>query len=423
MRGGVRVERVTVDAGARVDAGPAIPASPPRGPFEGLRVLDFGTFVAGTFGATLMGDLGAEVIKVESLEGDPARFVPPFYRGESRFYVGLNRNKRSLAIDLTNDAGLALVHELVRRTDIVVDNFRFGAAEKLGLDYETLAALNPRLIHCSATGFGTRGPLARHPAFDGALQAMAGIAQANVRTCGKATHGAVLVVDFSTALLSLGAIATALYHRERTGVGQKVELSLMQSAMTVMTTAYCQALELEPHGLVGGYPYRLFETAEGSLFVGVAQNKFWPLLCLALDRVDLAENPRYQNHAERGLLAAELDAILEPIFRERSAAEWERRLIVAGVPCGPVLSVDQFFDHPQVDAMDMGPVVTHSALGPLRVAGMPMQFQATPGAIQRAAPCLGEHTLEILAELEVDAGRIEELRERGIIGATPGSAT
>src|SRR5262245_34109836 len=226
------------------------------GPFAGLRVLDFGTFVAGSFGATLLGDLGAEVIKVEALEGDPARFVPPFYgdsrpsplgSGESRFYIGLNRNKRGMAIDVRSDVGRDIVRRLVEQADVVTENFRPGAAKTLGLDYDALRAINPRIIVCAASGFGTRGPLAPQPAFDGALQALGGIAKANERISGVAAHSAVLVVDYTTAFLSLGAVATALYHRERTGVGQKIELSLLQSAMTLMSTVNCRA-EMEPTG-------------------------------------------------------------------------------------------------------------------------------------------------------------------------------
>jgi crotonobetainyl-CoA:carnitine CoA-transferase CaiB-like acyl-CoA transferase len=395
------------------------------GPFAGLRVLDFGTFVAGSFGAALLGDLGAEVIKVEALEGDPARFVPPFYgtpgqenphgEAESRFYIGLNRNKRGMAIDVRSAAGREIVRRLVERADVVTENFRPGAARDLGLDYDTLRAINPRIILCAASGFGTMGPLARQPAFDGALQALAGIAKANERISGVAAHSAVLMVDYTTAILSLGAVATALYHRERTGVGQKVEISLLQSAMTLMTTANCRALEMEPQGTVGSYPYRLFHTADGAVFVGVAQNKFWPPLCRALGVPELGADPRYRHHGERGAHAAELNAIIEPIFKSLTLADAVERLNREGVPCGPVSTAEALFDHPQVAAMEMRQPVTHGTIGPMEVCGTPFRFLETPGQVRRAAPALGEHNREILVELGYSETEISELETGGTV--------
>jgi crotonobetainyl-CoA:carnitine CoA-transferase CaiB-like acyl-CoA transferase len=404
-------------------------ASCADGPFTGLRVLDFGTFVAGSFGATLLGDLGAEVIKIESLEGDPARFTPPFYGTpgkenphgdhESRFYIGLNRNKRGMAIDVRTDAGREIVRRLVAGADVVTENFRPGAAAELGLDYENLRAINPRIIVCAASGFGTQGPLARQPAFDGALQALAGIAKANERISGVATHSAVLMVDYTTAMLSLGAVAAALYHRERTGVGQKIELSLLQSAMTLMSTVNCRALEMEPAGNIGGYPYRLFHTADGAVFVGVAQNKFWKPLCRALGVPELGDDPRYRVHAERGAKAPELNAILEPIFKSLPLAEAVARLNAEGVPCGPVSTAEALFDHPQVAAMEMRQPVTHTTIGPMEVCGPPLRFLETPGRVRRAAPALGEHNREILAELGYSEDEVATLESTGTVRRTP----
>jgi crotonobetainyl-CoA:carnitine CoA-transferase CaiB-like acyl-CoA transferase len=385
------------------------------GPFAGLRVLDFGTFVAGSFGASLLGDLGAEVIKVEALDGDPARLVPPFFGTESRFYIGLNRNKRGMAIDVRSAAGREIVRRLVERADVVTENFRPGAARGLGLDYETLSALNPRIILCAASGFGTAGPLAPQPAFDGALQALAGIAKANERISGVAAHSAVLMVDYTTAFLSLGAVATALYHRERSGVGQKIELSLLQSAMTLMTTVNCRALEMEPQGTTGGYPYRLFETADGAVFVGVAQNKFWPPLCRALGVPELASDPRYRDHAERGTRAAELNVVIEPLFKGLTSSEAIARMNREGVPCGPVSTAEALFDHPQVAAMEMRQPVTHGTVGPMEVCGAPFRFLETPARVRRAAPALGEHNREVLAELGYTEREVEELERGGAV--------
>ena len=189
----------------------------------------------------------------------------------------------------------------------------------------------------------------------------------------------------------------------------------MQSAMTVMAAAYCQAVEVEPEGLVGGYPYRLFDTKDGAIFIGVAQNKFWAPLCETLGVPELGEDPRYQRNTERGRLAAELSEIIEPLFRRRSTVEWEERLAAAGVPYGRMSSAEDFFDHPQVEAMGMRPRVEHSKVGPMWLCGPPFHFQVTPAAVQRAAPSLGEHNEEILRELGYDDSRIHALREQGVI--------
>jgi crotonobetainyl-CoA:carnitine CoA-transferase CaiB-like acyl-CoA transferase len=327
-----------------------------------------------------------------------------------------------MAIDVRSTAGRDIVRRLVERADVVTENFRPGAAKSLGLDYDTLRAINPRIILCAASGFGTRGPLAPQPAFDGALQALGGLAKANERISGVAAHSAVLVVDYTTAFLSLGAVATALYHRERTGVGQKVEISLLQSAMTLMTTAHCRAAEMEPQGTVGGYPYRLFATADGAVFVGVAQNKFWPPLCRALGVPELAEDPRYQDHGERGLRAAELNPVIEPLFKSLTMSEAIERMNREGVPCGPVSTAEALFDHPQVAALEMRQPVTHGTVGPMEICGAPFHFLATPCGVQRAAPALGEHNREILAELGYTGEEVSDLERCGTVRSPPKAA-
>ena len=385
------------------------------GPLQGIRVLDFGTFLAGSYQTTLMGDLGADVIKVEPLAGDPTRQVGPFVGGESRIFVGWNRNKRGLAVDLRTEAGLKVVYDLVRRTDVVTTNFRPSAARKLKVDYDTLAALNPRLIYCASTGFGSKGPLSDRPAYDGILQAMGGVAKVNETTMGKVSLAAPVFIDIQTAMLAFAAVTAALYHRERTGEGQKLETSLLQGVMSVQPHAFCQALEKEEEGGLGAYPYNLFETKDGHIFVGVPQEKFWPSFCKALGQPALAEDPRYASTVDRVERRDALAEKIEPIMAKKTTAEWETILNEAEVPCGPVCSHDEFFDHPQVAANDMSTTIHHPTIGPLRVFGVPFNFGSTPGHIQRAAPTLGEHTKEILRELDYDEGRIEELEREGAI--------
>ena len=385
------------------------------GPLQGIRVLDFGSFLAGSYHTTLMGDLGADVIKVEPLAGDPTRQVGPFVGGESRIFVGWNRNKRGLAVDLRTEAGLKVVYDLVRNVDVVTTNFRPSAAKKLKVDYDTLSALNPRLIYSSSTGFGPKGPLSEKPAYDGILQSMGGVAKVNEAAMGKVALAAPVFIDIQTATLALGAVLAALYHRERTGEGQLVETSLLQGVMTVQPHAFCQALEKEEEGGLGAYPYNLFETKDGHIFVGAPQEKFWRSFCQVLGQPALAEDPRYGTLADRVEGREELAELIDPIMLQKTSVEWEALLDAAGVPCGAVRDSDEFMDHPQVAANNMNPVINHTTIGPMRVLGVPFHFEKTPGEIQRSAPLLGEHTKEILRELEYDDDQIEKLAREGAI--------
>jgi crotonobetainyl-CoA:carnitine CoA-transferase CaiB-like acyl-CoA transferase len=385
------------------------------GPLRGVKVLDFCSFIAGSYGALLMGDLGADVIKVEPLTGDLARTWGPFLAGESRFFLGWNRNKRSLAIDLRTEAGREVIDLLVRRTDVVLENFRPGITEKLAIDYARLREINPRLIYCSSTAFGARGLYRLRPAYDPVLQAMGGAARANLRFSGKVAICSVAVADYQAAMLAVVGITAALYHRQQTGEGQKVETSLLQAILSVQSHYYCQAFQCPEEGPLGIYPYRLFEARDELIFIGAATDKFWRLLCEALGAPELAEDPRYDTNAKRVACQEELTARLQPYFRQKSAAEWEALLVAKGVPCGLIGTYHQFFVHPQVQAMDMNPVVEHPTIGPLRLAGVPIHFEKTPGRIQRAAPTLGQHTEEVLREIGYDEQRIEDLRRKGVI--------
>ena len=386
------------------------------GPLVGLKVIDFSNFIAGCYTALLLGDLGADVIKVEPLEGDGARFWGPFLAGESRFFQGWNRSKRSIAVDLRSDAGREIVHGLLRGADIVVENFRPGVTKKIMIDYETVREFNPGAIYCSITGFGTKGPHGNRPAYDPILQCMSGAARGNARYCGQTSIGSVAVSDYGAGLLGSTGILAALYHRERSGEGQRIETSLLQAAMAVQNHMYCDALEVEEEPPFGIYPYRLFETQDDLIFIAGPTNKVWQILCDALGVPELAEDSRYETNPDRVEHAEELTELLQPLFRQKTTAEWEAILVERGVPCGPVMTWEEFFETPQVAAMGMNRRVEHSKIGPMRVPGVPLDFEKTPGRIQRAAPTLGEQTDEILSQIGYDAARIAVLREEGRIG-------
>jgi crotonobetainyl-CoA:carnitine CoA-transferase CaiB-like acyl-CoA transferase len=381
----------------------------------GVKVVDFCSFIAGSYAAMLLGDLGAAVIKVEPPAGDRARAWGPFLAGESRLFQGWNRSKRSLAIDLATDDGRAVVHRLIERADVVIENFRPGITAKLQIDYATARRLNPGIIYCSSTGFGSRGPLRLRPAYDPVLQALGGAAHGNLRYGGKIAICSVAVSDYQAAMLAVAGVLAALYHRQRTGEGQHLETSLLQAIMSAQSHWYCQALQREEEGPAGICPYRLFETKDEPIFVGAPTDDFFRRLCEALGAPELAEDPNYLTNPQRLRHQAELYTRLEPCFRTKAAAEWERLLVEKEVPCAVVGTYQQFFAHPQVEAMDMNPVVDHPSIGPLRLAGVPIHFEKTPGRIQQAAPVLGQHTDEILREYGYDSETIEALRRRGVI--------
>jgi len=397
------------------DDGQMINDNMPSGPLAGVKVIDFCSFINGSYSAALMGDLGAEVIKVEPLTGDLARAWGPFFKGESQFYQAWNRNKRGMALDLSSVEGREIVYELVRRSDVAIENFRAGVTQKLGVDYSTLREINPRLIYCSSTAFGSRGPYRNRPGYDPVLQSLSGLIRDNVRFSGKAALGVAAVADYQASMLVVMAVNAALYHRERTGEGQMIETSLLQGVMSAHTHYYVEALDCDDEGSFGIYPYRLFETSDDLIFIAAGTDKFWRMLCEELGVPELGTDPRYDTNSKRAGRREELTEALQPIFRTRTSAEWEERLVAKGVPCASVKTYMEFFADPQVAAMEMNPVVEHSLIGRLRLIGVPVNFEKTPGSIQRAAPTLGEHTEEILRELGYDGERIAKLRESVVI--------
>lgn len=368
----------------------------PRGPLSGVRVLDLSAYIAGPYGCTLLADQGADVIKVEPPAGDNLRAYPSTLEGENRAFLGVNRSKRGIVLDLKQDADRARLHALAVEADVLVHNFRPGVAERLGIDHPRLEAANPRLIYCVVTGYGEEGPLRGKAGYDQVLQAMTGMCVLQGKPpVPELTYGSP--VDYYAAALVAAGVSSALFERERSGAGQYVGVSLLRSALTMQSARMIQA-EGEAHdisrdmrsgGITGLHP-----TGDGYLYLSANTPHFWKALCELTGLHDLADNPRYASVRNRADHAAELVPALRAALRVRSAIEWER-LFGDAVPCSAVRHIEDMFEDPQVQAENMVASIAHPKIGHYRGVTRPIKFSRTPGPDPFAAPMLGEHDADI----------------------------
>lgn len=390
---------------------------------EGVRILELGQIIAGTYGAQVLSDLGAEVIKVEAPEGDLGRnpSVAP-YKGLSGLFLTLNRNKQSIVLNLKSDAGRAIFHDLVRVSDVVVDNFRAGVLERLQIDYPTLSGLNPRIIQCSVTGFGT-GAYRDYPALDIIIQAISGYMAITGEPGRPPARVGIPLADMSGGIYACKGILAALYARERTGRGQRVELSMFDAMLNLLGyvgTMWLTNGELpKPPGSGHDYtvPWQAFKAADGYIVVATREDSFWRTLCGVLQRPELGADPRFATNAERCRHRETLVPMLEVIFATRTVADWMSALRAAQVPAAPVNHLDGAFGEPPVAERDMILEYDHPDVGRVRVPGNPIKMSEAPGSISRPAPRLGEHTDEVLTRLlALTPERIARLREDKAIG-------
>lgn len=369
---------------------------------EGVRVVELTQIMAGPFCGQVLADMGADVIKVEPRDGgDQTRRS----MGEAAFRA-VNRNKRSIALDLKDDADRAILHRLVKTADVLLENYRPGVAAKLGADYDTLRALNPRLIYASISGFGQTGPYAQRPGFDLIAQGMSGIMSVTGEPGGNPVKAGVPVSDLSSGLFCAIGILSALHARERTGEGQRIDTSLWEGAfaLTIWETAELWSTGNVPQPLGSAHrisaPYQALRTRDGYVTVGGNSDRLYGRLCEAIGRPQLIEDPRFASNLDRMAHRPELVVELEAALTERTTAEWVETLLDAGVPAGPLHNVQQVVDDPHTQAREMVVEMQHPEAGTVYGLGIPVKLSATPGSVRRPAPLVGEHSDEILAELD-----------------------
>jgi formyl-CoA transferase/CoA:oxalate CoA-transferase len=393
--------------------------------FAGVRVLDLSRMLAGPYGSMLLADQGAEVVKIEEPDGgDPMRVMgPPFLPdGESAYFLAINRNKKSVALDLTGEAGRRIFHELVAQADVVWENFRPTVMARLGCDWATLSAINPRLVMCSISAYGQDGPYRDWPAFDLALQAMGGAMSITGERGGPPVRMGLPMGDLAGGLFGAFAVAGALFQRSRTGRGAHVDLALLDCQVSLLSYLaqyfWADGGVPEPMGSAHAsvVPYQALATRDGHLIVAVFAEKFWAAFCEAVERPAWAADPRFARNRDRVAHREALMALVEARFTEATTEEWLARLRAAGVPATPIQRVDRVLADPQVRHRQMVVEVEHPRHGVLPTLGTPVKVDGRLGLAVTAAPRLGQHTDEILIErLKYSGEGVAALRQQGVI--------
>ena len=392
-------------------------------PLEGIRVLDLSRILAGPFCTMMLGDMGAEVIKVENpVGGDDTRGWPPFYDGgESSYFQSVNRNKKSLTLNLKAEEGKEVLRALVQESDILIQNFRPGAIERLGFDWDTCHALNSRLIYASVSGYGQSGPSRARPAYDILLQGEGGLMSITGAEGGGGFKTGIAIADLTTAMFATQGILLAIIAREKTGKGQYVDTAIQDGQAALMSHAAGNYFATgAPPGRLGNRhpsisPYRDFPCSDGELIVAAANDSLWQRFARAIGRADLADDPRWEKNAARVSGRDELEAEIEQTMRTKTRAEWAEIVSGAGVPCGPVRTIEELCADPQIHHREMVVEMEHARTGVLKVMGNPMKLSDTPGEIRMPPPLLGEHTEEVLSRLLGKSDReIAALKEKGV---------
>jgi formyl-CoA transferase/CoA:oxalate CoA-transferase len=392
---------------------------------DDVTVLDLSHALAGPFASTLLGDYGADIIKIEPLDGEIARaWGPPFYGGEAAYFVNLNRNKKSVAIDLKRPEGRAIFLRLAERADVVLENLRVGTVAKLGIDYASVAARQPRIVYCSVSGFGQDGPYRDRAALDLVVQAESGMISITGEPDHPGVRCGVSIADLTAGLYAAFGIMTALHARARSGRGQFVDVSMLEGQLGILSgmigAFVADGIVPGPLGTAYGalLPYQTFRTKTRDIAIGVGSDKLWRSFCPLLDLPALADDPRFVTNAARNANRPALIDALQAAFLTRTFEEWEAILVPAGIPMGAINTIDRVVAHPQVAARGVLVESDHPVAGRVRSVGPPVRMSDTPGRVRAPAPLLGEHTEEVLSSrLGLTSAEIARLRDAGVIRA------
>ncbi|HZO71796.1 MAG TPA: CoA transferase [Ktedonobacteraceae bacterium] len=394
------------------------------GILSGIRVADFTRVVAGPYCSMLLGDLGAEVIKVEQPgQGDDSRgWGPPFVAGISTYYLAINRNKKSVCLNLRYPEGVEIARQLIMKSDVVLENFRPGFMDQLGLGFEELHKVHPGLVYCSISGFGQSGPYKNRAGYDVIVSALGGLMGITGTPGGEPVKTGVAVLDQSTGLNAYAGVLAALYHRERTGEGQRVDVSLLSTQLSMLINAasgYLIAGEIPvPQGTAhqSVVPYQAFRASDGYILIGAANDKLFRQLCQGLGHPEWGTDPRFKTNYDRVINREELISLMEEALQADTIAGWERRLMEAQVAVAPVNRMDQVFSDPQVVHSQQVVTVPHPIVGDLPQVGPAVKHSLTPAQVTTPPPGLGEHTHEILGTLlGIDQDELDRLAARNVI--------
>jgi len=405
---------------------PAI-SDPPRPPLDGVRWLDFSHALAGPYCTLLLSDYGAKIYKFEAQSGDMGRgWGPPFVGGIAGVFLGLNRGKQGISMDLKQPDGLDLCLRLIDQVDVLVENFRPGAMERLGLGYKTVHQRNPRLIYCSISGYGQKGPSRDEAAMDLVVQSSSGLLSITGTEAGESVRCGYGVTDVTAGLFAVIGILLALRARECTGQGQLVDVSMLDSMISTMSSNYMSFLasDVLPRPMGTSFPtvvpYRLFHASDRELALAVGSEKLWTAFCNAMERPDLEKHPDYKTNALRIENRGALEHLLAELFAKGPAKEWVDRLRAVGVPCSLVRNFREVAQDPQGEIRQMFPFIDHPVVGRHKVTGTPVKLSETPGHPSCGAPLLGEHTRVVVKELfGLEDSEIDDLVERRVMFEPP----